>query len=63
MSYLPLSLMTENKTESAVFKLYMLYFQRIPFTDNLETTTVKQLSLCPFGGPTTSPRTSISVVI
>ena len=28
-----------QKTESAVFKLYMLYFQRILFTDNLETTT------------------------
>ena len=28
-----------SKTESAVFKLYMLYFQRILFTDNLETTT------------------------
>ena len=28
---------TKN-TESAVFKLYMLYFQRILFTDNLETT-------------------------
>ena len=26
-----------KKTESAVFKLYMLYFQRILFTDNLET--------------------------
>ena len=28
-----------QKNESAVFKLYMLYFQRIIFTDNLETTT------------------------
>ena len=28
-----------QKTESAVFKLYMLHFQRIRFTDNLETTT------------------------
>ena len=28
-----------KKTESVVFKLYMLYFQMILFTDNLETTT------------------------
>ena len=28
-----------QKPESAVFKLYMLYFQRILFIDNLETTT------------------------
>ena len=34
MSHLPLSLMNRlNKTESAVFKLWMLYFQRIFFTD------------------------------
>ena len=34
MSHLPLSLMKRlNKTESAVFKLWMLYFQRILFTD------------------------------
>ena len=32
MSHLPLSLMNRlNKTESAVFKLCMLYFQRISF--------------------------------
>ena len=32
MSHLPLSLMNRlNKTESAVFKLWMLYFQRISF--------------------------------
>ena len=34
MSRLPLSLMNRfNKTESAVFKLWMLYFQRILFTE------------------------------
>ena len=34
MSHLPLSLMNRfNKTESAVFKLWMLYFQRILFTE------------------------------
>ena len=32
MSHLPLSLMNRlNKTESAVFKLWMLYFQRLFF--------------------------------
>ena len=32
MSHLPLYLMNRlNKTESAVFKLWMLYFQRISF--------------------------------
>ena len=34
MSHLPLSLMNRfNKTESAVFKLWMLYFQRILLTE------------------------------
>ena len=36
MSQLPLSLTNIfNKIESAVFKLWMLYFQSIPFSDNL----------------------------
>ena len=36
MSHLPLSLMNRlNKTESSVFKLWMLYFQRIYFSDYL----------------------------
>ena len=49
MSHLPLSLMNRlNKTESAVFKLWMLYFQRIFFTDYLETTTAVTV---PCGGP------------
>ena len=34
-----------KKNESAVFKLYMLYFQRILFTDNLETTTAVVVSI------------------
>ena len=37
-----------HKTESAVFKLWMLYFQRIFFTDYLETTTAV---VVPCGGP------------
>ena len=57
MSHLPLSLMNRlSKTESAVFKLWMLYFQRIFFTDYLETTTAV---VVPCGGPKMSPRTSI----
>ena len=36
MSHLPVSLMNRLKqTESAVFKLWMLYFQRIPYSDYL----------------------------
>ena len=54
MLHLSLSLMNRlSKTESAVFKLYMLYFQRIFFTDTLETTTAV---VVPFGGPKTPPR-------
>ena len=36
MSYLPVSLMNRlNQTDSAVFKLWMLYFQRIHCADYL----------------------------
>ena len=39
MSHLPVSLMNRlNQTVSAVFKLWMLYFQRIPFSDYFEKT-------------------------
>ena len=39
MSHLPLSPMNRfNKTESTVFKLWMLYFQRIFLTDYSEVT-------------------------
>ena len=49
MSHLPLSLMNRlNKTEFPVFIFWMLYFQRIPFSDNLEITTSV---VVPFGGP------------
>ena len=34
-----------KKNESAVFKLYMLYFQKILFTDNLETTRAVVVSV------------------
>ena len=37
MSHLPLSLMNRlNQTESTVLKLWMLYLQRISFSDYLE---------------------------
>ena len=36
-----------SKTESAVFKLWMLYFQRISFSDYLEITTAVDV---PCGG-------------
>ena len=49
MSHLPLSLMNRfNKTESAVFIFWMLYFQRIPLSDDLEITTSV---VVPCGGP------------
>ena len=45
MSHLPLSLMNRlmnrlNKTESAGFIFWMLYFQRIPLSDNIEIDNV-----------------------
>ena len=44
MSHLSLSLINRlNKTESAVFKLWMLYFQRISFQIIYRS---QQLSLC-----------------
>ena len=37
MSHIPGSLMNRlSQTESAVFKLWMLYFQRVPFSDYLD---------------------------
>ena len=43
------------QTESAVFKLWMLYFRRIPFSDYLEITTAV---VVPCGSCKTFPRTS-----
>ena len=45
-----------SQTEAAVFKLWMLYFQRNPLSDHLEITTVV---VVPCGSRRTSPRTSI----
>ena len=56
-SDLSLSLMNRlNQTESAVFKLWMLYFQSISFSDYLEITMAV---VVPCGGRKKSPRTSI----
>ena len=61
MSHLPLSLMNIlSKSESAVFKLWMLYFQRIFSTEYLDTTTAVVV-LC--GGPKKLPVHRYSVVI
>ena len=50
MSRLPLSLMNRlNKTKSAVFKLWMLYFQRIFFTDYFGTKLYRQIVGTPMG--------------
>ena len=49
-----------NKTKSAVFNLSMLYFQRTPFSDNLEVTTSV---VVPCGGPKARPVHFFSVVI
>ena len=57
MSHLPLCLMNGlNKTESAVFSLWMLYFQRIFSPDYLEIITA---GVVPCGGPKKSPSISI----
>ena len=41
MSHLPLSILNRlNKTESAVFIFWMLYFQRIPLSYNLYINTI-----------------------
>ena len=45
-----------SQTEAAVFKLWMLYFQRNPLSYHLEITTVV---VVPCGSRRTSPRTSI----
>ena len=45
-----------NKTESDVFKLWMLYFQKISFADYLEITAAV---VVPCVGPQKSPHTSI----
>ena len=49
-----------SKTESSVLKLWMLYLQRIVFTDYLETTTAV---VVPCGGPKSLPVHRYSVVI
>ena len=49
MSHLPLSLMNRlNKTESAVFKLWMLYFERISIQIILIVPQAADLSLFSF---------------
>ena len=53
MSHVPLSLTNRlNKTESAVFKHWMLYFQKDLFSDYLELTTADYV---PCGGPKQYP--------
>ena len=57
MSHFPVSLMNRlDQPESAVFKLQMLYFQRIPFLDYLEITIAV---VVPCGGRKTFPSISI----
>ena len=51
MSHLPVSLMNRlNQTESAIFKLWMMYFQRIPFrlfdSEVLSTTGKALITFC-----------------
>ena len=62
MSHLPLPLMNRhNKTESAVFNFWMIYFQKIFFlSDYLEITTAV---VVPCGGPKSLPVHRYSVVI
>ena len=56
VSHLPFSLMNRlNKTGPAVFIIWMLYFESIPKSDNLEITTFVVVSS---GGSKRSPRTS-----
>ena len=58
---MPLALMNRlNKTETAVFNFWMLYFQRIPLSDNLE---IKISVVVPCGGPKRLPVHRFSVVI
>ena len=49
-----------NKTESAVFIFWMLYFQRILLSDNLKITTS---IVVPCGGPKRFPVHRLSAVI
>ena len=61
MSHLPLSLMNRlNQTKSAVFKFWMLYFQRISFSDYLE---IPIAAVVPRSVPESLPLPRYSVVI
>ena len=53
---------TSIKTEPAVFIFWMLYFQRIPLSDNLEITTVISVVVS-CGGPKKFPVHRFGVVI
>ena len=64
MSNLPVSLMNRvNQTQSAVFKIWMLYFQRIPLSDYLNGDHKRALSLCSVAAIKNLPVHQYSIVI
>ena len=61
MLHLPSSLMNNlNKTESAVFENWMMYFQRIPSLDKLE---IKTYFVVPCGGRNILPVYRFSLAV